>query len=73
MASVEPHGDDEVGDEICEACAFVSMRHQMLQMAIDAYRSSPGQSPGHDVVAIAKAFEAYILDEEGDVISSGTH
>lgn len=74
MASVEPHGDDETGDEICEACAFVNMRHQMLQLAIDAYRSSPGQSPGPDVIAIAKAFEAYILDEDNEQPkSSGTH
>ena len=70
MASVEPHGDDEVGDEVCEGCAFMSLRHQMLQLAVEANKANPGK----DIVALAKAFEAYILSEDiDDVKPSGTH
>ena len=74
MASVEPHGDDETDGEVCEGCVSMDLRHQMLQLAIDAYRSSPGHHPGPDVIAIAKVFEAYLVGEEADdAVSSGTH
>ena len=74
MASVEPHGDDEAGDGGCEGCAVMDLRHQILLMAVDAFKISNSGNPQREIISLAKAFEAYILGEEADdAISSGTH
>ena len=73
MASTELHGDDEAADEVCEGCAVMDLRHQMLSLAVEASKSSGTYNPSL-IVAMAKAFEAYILDEDNEQPqSSGTH
>lgn len=64
MASTEPHGDDEA--EVCDGCAFLGLRQQVLYMAIEVFKVSNSGNPQTEIMKLAKSFEAYLLGDDED-------